>query len=171
MSRSGSSIANNARGSAYVFSPSSIFPRRTPALGKAPKHRGNKFSVIELLPVLAACLGAIFVASIVLEAFDDDLDLWPFGFEDFTLAPQDPPPTGGQCVGALSASNDAIQCLVMSAGAHLVLGHRARSALATDYSTSSPAFNMVEPWVQDLKAAPVLGHLFPMMSPEGLPYS
>jgi hypothetical protein len=128
-------------------------------------HRGNKFSVIELLPLLAACLGAIFVASIVLEAFDDDVDLWPVGSEDFTLAPQDTPPAGSQCVGALSTSNAAIQCSVMTAGAHLVLGHRARNTLATNYSTLSSTFHMAEPWVQDLKAAPVLGHLFPMMSP------
>ena len=171
MSRGGSSSANNARGSAYVFSPCAIFPRRTPALGNAPTHRGNKFSVIDLLPLVAACLGAVFIASLVLEAFDDDLDLWPFGSEDLTLAPQDPPPAGGQCVGVLSASNAAIHCFVMTAGTHLVLGHRARSALATDYSTPSPPFNMAEPWVQDLKAAPVLGHLFPLMSPEGLSYS
>ncbi len=104
--------------------------------------------------ILAACLGAVFVASIVLEAFDDDLDLWPFGSEDFTLGPQDPPSAGSQSVGPLAASNAAIQCLVMTAGAHLVLGHRARSALATDYPTPSAAFNMAEFWAQDLKAAP-----------------
>jgi hypothetical protein len=171
MPRSESSSTKNTRGLACMSWPSAASPT-TPTLAKGPKHRGNRFPVIEFLTILAACLWAVFVVSIVLEAFDDDLDLWPFGSEDSTLAPQDPPPTGGQCVGPFSASNGAIQCFVMTAGAHLVVGHRARSALATDYPTASRAFNMAEPWVQDPKAAPLLGHLFSIMvSPEGPSYS
>ncbi len=57
----------------------------------------------------------------------------------------------------------------MTAGAHLVFGHRARSALGADVPIPLRAFTMAEPWVLDLKAPPVLGHLFSILvGPSGL---
>jgi hypothetical protein len=118
----------------------------TPTLRHVAKRQRNEFPVTKTLTLIAACLGAVFVSYIVLEALDRDLDLWPLGTEDFTFAPQDPPPTGGQFVGAHLALNAAIQCFVLTAGAHLVLGHRARSALATDSPSIFSMFTMAEPW-------------------------
>ncbi len=85
MSRSRSSWTEIPPSLTCVCSPSAALPR-APALGMAPKHRGVKFPVAKLLTLLAACLGAAFAASTVLEAFDNDLDLWPFGAEDLTTA-------------------------------------------------------------------------------------
>jgi hypothetical protein len=170
MSRSDSSRVKNARRAAEASSPRAPLPG-TPTPGKAPTHRGNIIPVAKRLSILAVCLGAVLVVSLVLEAFDDDLDLWPFGSQDFTLAPQGPPITACQAVGSSAGSTAAVRCLV-TAGAHLVLGHRARSALPTDRSPRSSMMNMAEPWAQNLKAAPVLGHLFPVLvSPEELSYS
>jgi hypothetical protein len=158
MSKSGPSGVRKAWGSAYVSWPYTALPR-TPPLSKVAKRRRDKFPVTKFLTILAACLGSVFVASIVLEAFDNDLDLWPFGTEDFTVVPHADLVIGSQPFSALFALG-AIQVFVMTAGAHLVLRHRARSALATDSPTIFIAFNMAEPRWQGLNPAPVLGHFF-----------
>ena len=158
MSKSGPSVLQKAWGSACEFWPYA-HPPRIPARGNVAKHRANKFPVTKFLTIFAACLSAVFVSSIVFEAFDSDLGLWPFGAEDFTVALQDQLVTGSQPFSVFFALN-AIQCLVMSAGAHLVLRHRPRSALATDSLSISFVFNVAEPWWQNLNAAPVLGHFF-----------
>jgi hypothetical protein len=119
--------------------------RHPATLGKATKDQRRRFLVAGFLTLLAACLTVGLLAFIVLEAFNGDLDLWPFGTENFTIAPTDQPVTGGQLVGAFSALN-AIQCFVITAGVLLVLRHRARSALATDSPCISVAFNVAEPW-------------------------
>jgi len=133
LSRSRSSCGKNPPALARGCSPSTA-RRRAPAFGMAPSHRRNNLPVAKVLTLLAACLGAVFVASIVLEAFDGDLALWPFGGEDFTVTPHADLLIGSQpCSTLLTLS--ALQSFVMTAGAHLVLGHRARSALATDSPT------------------------------------
>ncbi len=133
MPRSGSSGVQNARGPAYVFSPYPA-PLRRPARGKLVMPRKHRAPLTTCLTILAASLGAVFAASIVLEALDDDLDLWPFGAEDFTVVPHADLVIGSQSFSALFALS-TLQIFVMTAGAHLVLRHRARSALATAYPT------------------------------------
>lgn len=123
------------------------------------KNQGRRFLITKCLVIVAACLATALVAFIVLEAFDSDLDLWPSGSENFTLAAQDPPVTGGAPVGGFVALN-VMQCFVITAGAHLVLRHRARSALATDSPILFSPLNMAEPRVPFFSAAPALGHFF-----------
>jgi hypothetical protein len=94
---------------------------------------------------VAACLGALFVVCIVIEAFDADLALWPFGTEYFTVA------WAGQLACGVPVSRSVSALLVtygfvMTAGAYLVLRYRARSALATDNSSMTLAFTLAEPW-------------------------
>ncbi len=158
MTRSGLLGFHKTWGSACVFSPY-VVPPRTPALGKVAKYRGNTFPVTKVLTILAACLGTVFVASIVLEAFNDDLDLWPFGAENFTVPAQDQLVTGGQPFSAFYALKP-ILWFVVTFGAHLVMRHRARSALATDRPSIFTGFNVAEPRWQGLNPAPALGHLF-----------
>ncbi len=158
MYRSGSSGVKNAQRPACVFS-SYAAPPSAPALGKAPRHRKNTFLLARFLTIFAACLGVLFVSYIALEAVDGDVNLWPFGAESFIGAAKDQHVIGGQPF-SVSFILALIQCFVMTAGAHLVMKHRARSALAADYPTLSAAFQMAEPWVQDLRDAPVLGHFF-----------
>ncbi len=119
----------------------------------------RRFLVAGFLSLLALCLAFGFVAFIVLEAFDSDLDLWPFGAEDFTLAPHDSPATAGQSVEAFSAVNPGHRFIV-SAGAHLVVGHRARSTLPTDSLPDFIALSVAEPREPLLNAVPALGHFF-----------
>ncbi len=158
MSKSGPSGVRKAWGSAYVSWPYTALPR-TPPLSKVAKRQGNKFPVTKFLAILAACLGSVFVASIVLEAFDNDLDLWPFGAENFTVAAQDQPATSGQPFSVSFALNPLLW-FVVTAGAHLVIRHRARSALATDSPSIFVVSTMAEPRWQGLNPAPALGHLF-----------
>jgi hypothetical protein len=132
---------------------------RAPALGLAPTHRGNKSPVAKVLTLLAACLGAVFAASVVLEAFDGDLDLCPFGAEDFTVEPHADLAIGSQPFSVFFALNPTLY-FVVTAGAHLVVRYRARSALATDSPTIFIVFNMAEARWQGLNLAPALGHFF-----------
>lgn len=119
----------------------------------------RRFLAFRFLGIAAACLAIAFVASIMIEAFDADLDLWPDGAGDFTLAAADSLGPGSQSAGARAVLN-AIPCFVISAGAHLVLRHRARSALATDRPSIFPSFSMAEPREPIASAFPTLGHFF-----------
>ena len=158
MPRCGSSGVQHGRGPAYAFSLSPA-RLRTPARGKGVMPRTHGLLLTRFLTLFAACLGAAFAAPLVLEAFDGDLDLWPVGAEDFTLAPHADLGIGGQPFSTVFALS-ALQSFVMTAGAHLVVRHRARSALVTDSPIPLRAFPMAEPWVLDRKSTPVLGHLF-----------
>ena len=117
--------------------------KHPPSLRKVARRQRSRILAARILTIFAACVGALLAANIVIEAFDDDLDLWPFGAEDSALAPQHQLVTGGQPFSALFALN-AIQCLVTTAGAYLVLRHRARGALPTDRPSVSVAFNVAE---------------------------
>jgi hypothetical protein len=101
------------------------------------RDQGDRSLVAKLLVITAACLATVFVTAILIEAFDVDPDLRPDGAGDFTLTPHESPGTGRQPVGALTALR-AVQGSVLTAGAHLVLRHRARSALAIDRLFGSP---------------------------------
>ena len=109
------------------------------------------------LRVTAIFLVAVLSAFILFEAFDGDVDLWPIGAEDCTLA-------GDALTLAVVrplqelVSSKPIPCFGLTAGAHLVTRHRARSAIATVDPPISPSLNVAEPRRQDLNDAPVLGH-------------
>jgi hypothetical protein len=136
------------------------FSRFTLAHRNAAKSRGNQLLTAKRLVTLSACLMGAFVVSFVIEAFDSDLDLWPFGTEDFGIAAHTPSLAGTQ-LPLSSAALNGFSCFVRTAGAHLIAQHRARSALAADIPNSSSLLiecEMAEPWRQDLKDAPVLGH-------------
>lgn len=120
---------------------------------KAP-HCGTRAATP--ISLLVACLAVGFIASIALEAFDGDLSPWPFGTEDFTLAPHDLPLTGTQSLSSAPALK-ATPSLVTTAGGRLVLRHRARSALPTEGSSVCRAFFLAEPRRQHPHAAPALG--------------
>lgn len=119
---------------------------RAPARRSVAPHRRAHFPLTTCLASFAACLGALFAASIVLEAFDGDLALWPRGTEDFTAAPHGHLVRGAQGAGAFHALQPA-HGFVITAGTLLVARYRARSALATDApSISVRLFTMAEPW-------------------------
>lgn len=109
------------------------------------------------LRVTLTCLVAALGAFVLLEAFDADVALWPIGAEDCTAA-------GDALTSAAvlplqeSASLNPFPGFGLTAGTRLVAHHRARSALATDRSLFFHSLNVAEPWRQDLKDAPVLGH-------------
>ena len=132
--------------------------RSNPQHCNVSMDQGRRFLIAGLLSVLALCLASGLLAFIVVEAFDSDLDLWPFGSENFTVAAQYSPVTGGEPIGALTALS-VIECFVITAGAHLVLRYRARSALPTDSPILFSPLNVAELRVPSPNAAPVLGHL------------
>ncbi len=143
----------NRNGTVGMFKPPGVVRALSPtvavrhllSLGKVTRDRGIKALITRFLPILAACLSAVFVFSIVLEAFDSDLDLWPFGAEHFTVSsPEQPVPTG-QLAGIFPVLSASF-FVVITAGRHLVLRHRARSALATDSPFLPIALNVAEPW-------------------------
>jgi hypothetical protein len=138
--------------------------RRPSALHRIARGQGKGFLLAGWLIVLTACVAVGFVAYIVLEAFDLDPDLWPFETQESNLAFQAQPLTGGPSVGVL-ASLDAIQCFVITAGAHLVRRHRARSDLVIAHPCVSIAFNMAEPRWLHLLDIPALGHSFSRIRP------
>ena len=142
--RSGPSGIYQAWVSACVFLASAPLPKPTASHNVAP-HHGNHISLTTCLNRVAACLGALFAACIVLEAFDADLALWPFGTEDFVFAPVGHLVSGAPASPAFSALPSAYG-FVVTAGAHLVVRYRARSALATDPSSMSVVFQRAEPW-------------------------
>ena len=108
------------------------------------------------ISLLVACLAVGFIASIAIEALDGDLSPWPFGAEDFTLAPQDLPLTGTQSLSSAPALK-ATPSLLATVGGRLVLRHRARSALPTEGSSLCREFFLAEPRRQHPYAAPELG--------------
>ena len=125
-------------------SPAQLGFRR--AFGKkVVKGQGIGFLFSGVLVILAACLAVGLVASIVLEAFDSDPDLWPYGSENFNVALEKPFEVGLQSTRVPSGLA-AILCLVATAGVYLILSHRARSALATDPSSTCVVFHRAEPW-------------------------
>ncbi len=119
---------------------------RTLARCTVAPHRKPQVPLTSYLASIAACLGALLAASIVLEAFDADLALWPSGTEDFTAAPHTRLGCGARGAGAFPALQAAYG-FVMTAGALLVARYRARSAIASDApSISVMPFTMAEPW-------------------------
>ncbi len=129
----------------FTSDPSSAASmRRSSSSDRITGCQGPKFLVGGFLTLLAACLALGMVASIVLEAFDGDSDLWQFGAEDFIAAAHGESLTGSHVVGGLPAPS-TILCMAMTAGAYLVLRHRARSALAIDSRLTSMAFTKAEP--------------------------
>jgi hypothetical protein len=148
-------VQETSRPKSLLF-PSYIL-RNIPIRLTVAQGRGRRFLLIRLLVIGAACLAAVLVTGIVLEAFDSDLDLWPFGAEDFIVASPDAPVMGGQPAGSLAALN-VVQGFVISAGTHLVLQHRARNALATDRPSFFSSYSMAEPREPHLDASLALGH-------------
>jgi hypothetical protein len=163
-----------------------ISERRVATRGRDAKRQRHGSPVVHLLTI-AACLTAGFVAFICLEAFDADLNLWPSGVEDFTIASAGAPRvqpvqpfaaqhakyfiaaehdstlTGGQ-PSQPPISPHAVLGFVISAGALLALRHRARSTLAFGPPFGLIACEMAEPWWQEMCTAPRLGHFFLSLS-------
>ncbi len=130
--------------SAWPYPPPTALRSTLPLCNLAKEH-GGKFPGVRFLTILAACLCAVFAGFLVLEAFDGDLDIGPFGAEDFAVELHGQTAGSSQFVDALS-NLDAIFCFVVAAGTYLVSRHRARSALATDHPFIPIGFNMAEPW-------------------------
>lgn len=149
----------NARGPRrqWPLRSSSSPPRSKFLRCNVASDKQSGFLIAGFLSILAVCLASGFVAVIVIEAFDSDTDLWPLGAEDFTLAPHDSPVVGGRSVGVFPALS-LMHRFIDSAGAHLVVGHRARSTLPADNISVSISVNLAEPWGPSLYAAPALGH-------------
>ncbi len=93
-----------------------------------------------LLILVAGCLLAGFVGSIMAEAFDSDLDVCPFGAEDCTVAEATSSPAAVQPGLASTLLNQALS-IVLLAGACLILLHRPRSGLASDSRLIFSSFN------------------------------
>ncbi len=130
---------------ARAVSACTLVPR-SPARRTVAPHRRPRFPLTTCLASLAACLGALLAASIVLEAFDADLALWPCGTGDFTATLHAHLGCDARGASAFPAPQAAYG-FVMTAGALLVVRYRARSALATDApSISVMLFTMAEPW-------------------------
>ena len=127
-----------------------------PPLRRAVKRQSKRWLLTGML-ALTACVATGFVGYILAEALDGDLGLWPIGSDEFTVIAQDPPPAAGQLAGSFQLQIAIIQW-VIAAGAQLVAGHRARSALAahrlpfTGVLWPSPG--------PEQHGAPVLGHCF-----------
>jgi hypothetical protein len=100
-------------------------------LRNATREPKCRFPIAKHIIILAACLAVAMLTFLVLEAFDGDMDLGPFGADDFVLAPPGQSEGGSRPVWPLGALC-AVQCFVATAGAHLDLRYRARSALAAD---------------------------------------
>lgn len=138
-----------------------VFPDETSRRPSAPRRvarsHEERFLLAGFLVILAACLAVGFAAYIVLEAFDSDPKLWPSGTQDFNTALQKLIETDLQSVCVLSGLT-AILRLVATAGADLILSHRARSALAADSPTIPIPSNVAEPWWSYMMVTPALGH-------------
>jgi hypothetical protein len=132
---------------------------RPPTRRRFAKPQETGLLLAGCLAVLTACLAVGFVLCIVFEAFDRDLALWPPGTEDFHVASHALPLTDGQSVGVL-ASLDAVQCFVITAGAHLVRRHRARSSLVIAHPLVLLTLNVAEPRWSNLLDTLALGHAF-----------
>ncbi len=86
------------------------------------------------------------VASIVLEAFDGDVALWPRGAGNLAAAPHGDLVRSAHGAGVFPALQAASR-FVMTAGALLIMRYRARSALATDAPFLSVMLStLAEPW-------------------------
>jgi hypothetical protein len=133
--------------------------RSKPQALNTAKDQTHNFLIPDLLVISAACLFTVFIGSIVLEAFDSDLDLWPFGAENFTLDAHGLSPSDSQPSPSCAALFPFL-CFVMTAGAHLIVQHRARGALAAESPSILLAFNVAEPREQNLQATLPLGHFF-----------
>jgi hypothetical protein len=131
--------------------------RRPFSLRRIARRQGRRFLLARFLGIFALCLAVGFIAYIVLEAFDLDPDLWPFGTENFNVAFQAQPLTDGQAAGAFAALS-ALQRFVKTAGAHLVCRHRARSDIAALRPSIFIAFTVAERWWSYVMVTPVLGH-------------
>jgi hypothetical protein len=129
---------------------------RNPTHRKLPPHRNTQFLFTSDLTHVAACLAMIFVSCVVLEAFDKDIALWPFGTEEFTALPQDHIVSAVYDACAFSAPRAANR-FVMTAGAQLVLRYRARSGLGADGPVNLVVFHWAEPWGVTATGAPALG--------------
>jgi hypothetical protein len=156
MFNNGAVFWQRACGNAVLVFPDGVL-RRPSARRRIAKGQEIGFLFVGCLVVLTVCLAVGFVACIVLEAFDLDPDLWPFGARDFNVAFQAQHLIGGPAAGAIAVLI-AIQCFVKTAGAHLVWRHRARSDLAAVRPSICIAFTVAEPWWLYVMVTPVLGH-------------
>ncbi len=84
------------------------------------------------LVLIAACLAAVFAGSIVVEAMDYDLALWPIGGDAFVAPAHGILPILDQSLRL--GVHRTLPLLVSRAGDHLVAQHRARGALEAESS-------------------------------------
>ncbi len=144
------SALHRIRSLGFTFAPLlTASMRRSSSSDRIVRGQGPKFLVAGSWALLAACLALGMVASIVLEAFDGDSDLWQFGAEDFEITAPGGFLTATQPIGGVSALNGVL-CTLMTAGAYLVLRHRARSALPIYGPPTSVAFAKAESWSRRL---------------------
>ncbi len=131
----------------YLTTEDRVRPARVPS-GPTPARSAysqRRSRIDKIVALLAACLATGFFACIILSAADSNPGIWPFGAESFSieshglLRSSDP-------LDGVSAAWTATCCLVTTAGAYLVIRHRARSALVADGLLASLALNMAEPW-------------------------
>ncbi len=121
-------------------------------------HSLRRPHIHKLTGLSAGCLAIGFLACIMLWALDPGPDLWPSGAEYFSVESDGLWLTSVVLYGA-SAILTAIWVFVITAGAHVVLRHRARSALGADSPhISSLAFSLAEPW-DPTQIDPELGHI------------
>ncbi len=118
---------------------SSLFLSRS-----AQKDNRRRGSGMELLVLVAGCMVVAFAVSFMAVTFEGDSDLWPFGADDYSIAARGQSPVGRQSIGGVLGLTVAC-CTLMTAGACLVLQHRARSALTTESSRTPIASSMAEP--------------------------
>ncbi len=107
--------------------------------------RQRRSHIYKITPLPAACLATGFVVCIVLFAFDPGPDLWPFGAESFSIESNGLWTTSIPLYIA-STTRTTVWGFVTTAGAHIVLRYRARSALATDSPHISLASDLAELW-------------------------
>ncbi len=105
----------------------------------------RKLLIVRFIALLAVCLSAGPIAYIILFAFDSDPEVWPFGAESYSVDSHGLLNVSDAPI-SVSAAWTAIWCFVTTAGAHLVVRYRARSALAADSPLISLASNLAEPW-------------------------
>ncbi len=143
--RGGPPGTQKTRESAGIFLAFASVPGASTCRTIAP-HRRPHVAPRICLASFVASLAALFVASILLEALDGDVALWPRGAGNLTAAPHGNLVRNAQDAGAFPALQWAFR-FVKTAGALLVMRYRARSALATDapFLTVMP-FTLAEPW-------------------------
>jgi hypothetical protein len=148
-------VAKNLRGAPRWLASSPL--RNLPLRIVGATNQRGKLLTTKCLAIAGVCLAAAFVAFIALEAFDGDLDLWPLGSEQVTVATDAPTMAGVQTLQRRTVLT-ATPHFVMPAGAHLIVQHRARSAITPDCPFLSTPLDMAEPRESYLTTHPRPGH-------------